>query len=245
MTAIRAPRPRLVASLRWAPEWPAAAAAGVAWVALAAGAGHNVAAPAGHEHHLHVHGSIGAELPGWTLMVVAMMLPAALPALRHVAFNSIRRRRARAMAVYATAYVGVWIGFGLVAICGYRAVTATLLLGDRVLLTLALAYAAVWQLTRAKRRAVLACKRTVPLHPAGLRADVACARFAALQALRCLRSCWALMVVMVVAGHDALIWMVVLSPLVWLEELTAQGRHRLNQIAATLAATAVLVALAA
>jgi predicted metal-binding membrane protein len=244
MTAIRAPRARLVSSLRWAPEWPAAVAAIVAWVALVAGAGSS-AAPAGHQGHLHVHGSIAAQLPDWTLMVVAMMLPAALPALRHVAFNSIRRRRARAMAVYVIAYVGVWAGFGLVAIGGYQAVTAMLMLDDRVLLTLAVAYAAVWQLTRAKRRAVLACKRTVPLPPTGLRADVACAHFAALQALRCVRSCWALMVVMVVAGHHALIWMIVLSALIWLEELTVDGRHRRNQIAATLAATAVLVALGA
>ena len=242
MTALPASHARLAGTLRWAPEWPAAVLAALAWAALAAGAGHAGAVPAGHAHHDHVHPGVAAQLPAWTLMVVAMMLPVALPALRHVARNSIRRRRGRAMAVFTVAYIAVWVAFGCVAIAGYSVVTATLMLGERTLLTLALYIAAAWQFMRAKHRAVLACKRTVPLPPVGLRADIASARFAVLQALRCLRSCWALMVVMVVAGHHSLLWMVVLSPLIWLEELTATGRRRLGQVGATLVAVMLLVA---
>jgi predicted metal-binding membrane protein len=242
MTALRASGPGFAASLRWTPEWPAALIAALAWVALAAGVG-MPAAPPGHENHLHVHGSVAAQVPGWALMTLAMMLPVALPALRHVALNSIRRRRARAMAAFTVAYLAVWIAFGLVAIAGFRVVALTVMLGPRVLLVLALYFATAWQLTRTKRRAILACKRTVPLPPRGPRADVACARFGVVQALRCVRSCWAMMLVMVVAGHHSLIWMVALAPLVWFEELTAKGRERLRHVAAALGAITVLVAL--
>ncbi len=241
MTAIRASGGGLTSSLRWTPEWPVAALAALAWVAMAAGIG-MPSGPPGHEHHMHSHGSVPAQLPGWGLMTLAMMLPVALPAVRHVALNSVRRRRTRAMVDFVLAYVAVWLVFGLAAIAGYRVVTMTLMLGDRTLLVLALYFAMAWQLTRTKRRAILGCKRTVPLPPQGLHADVACARFGVLQAVRCLRSCWAMMLVMVVAGHHSLIWMLALTPLVWMEELTPRGRERLRHVAAALGAISVLVA---
>src|SRR5215207_6691226 len=43
-------------------------------------------------------------LPVWTVMCVAMMVPAALPAVRHVAANSLRWRRRRAVAQFLIAY---------------------------------------------------------------------------------------------------------------------------------------------
>jgi predicted metal-binding membrane protein len=127
-------------------------------------------------------------------------------------------------------------------IAGYQLVRASLAIDDRALLTLALALAATWQLTRAKRRAVLACKRTVPLPPVGWRADLGCVRFAMAQALRCLRSCWALMAVMVVVGHASLVWMAALAALAWVEELAVAGRRLLGPFAAVLGSLALLVA---
>ena len=146
--------------------------------------------------------------------------------MRHVALNSLRARRQWAMALYTAVYVAVWAAFGALALLLVRGVHAALMLDDRALLVLALIAAATWQLTRAKRRAVLACRRTVPLPPAGLRADLGCARFAVAQALRCVRSCWALMVVMAFAGHASPVWMVALTALIAAEELTVAGRRR-------------------
>jgi len=243
MSAVPARWGKVTMALRWSPEWPTAVVVALAWVVLVAGlGGHGAEVQSGHEHHHHAHGGLVAALPGWSLMTVAMMLPITLPAVRHVGLNSIRRRRQWAMALFAGAYVAVWIAFGLVVIAGYRLVGASLMLDDRTLLTLALALAATWQLTRAKRRAVLACKRTVPLPPVGWQADLGCVRFAVAQALRCVRSCWALMFVMAVVGHASPVWMAVLAGLIWVEELTVAGRRLLRRFAAVLGIMALLVA---
>ena len=246
MTAIRAGWDGAAARLRWAPEWQIGALVALAWAALLAGAaGHGAPSP-GHEHHAHVHAAaFPAALAGWALMALAMMGPVALPAVRHVALNSLRARRQWAMALYTAVYVAVWVAFGALALLLVRGVHAALMLDDRALLVLALVAAATWQLTRAKRRAVLACRRTVPLPPAGLRADLGCARFAVAQALRCVRSCWALMVVMAFAGHASPAWMVALTALIAAEELTVAGRRRVEAFGALLALAAAAVALGA
>lgn len=187
-------------------------------------------------------GILGA-LGGWTLMTVGMMVPVTLPAVRHVGLNSLRSRRWRAMTVYVAVYVGVWIVFGMVALTGEWTAREIAGLDSRVLLALALIMAAIWQLTRIKRRALFACRRTVPLPPVGWRADAGCARFALLQGWRCVVSCWALMPVMLFAGHTALVWMAVLTALILVEELTRAGWRLLRPSAAALAFAAGLVAL--
>jgi predicted metal-binding membrane protein len=232
---------QLALTLSWRPEWRAAVLAATAWLALLAGLGT-------HPPHLGMHHApLGplAGLPGWSLMIVAMMVPVTLPAVRYVGLNSMRRRRQRAMALYTAVYVGVWVLFGVTALGAYHLLSVHLGVGDRPLLAVALAVAAGWQLTRAKRRALFACGRTVPLPPAGRRADAGCVRFALLQAWRCVRSCWAIMLVMVVVGHANLAWMVALTTLVVAEELTIGGRRLTRPAAAALAAAAVAVALGA
>ena len=228
---------RLTLTLRWRPEWRVAATAAVAWLALLAGLG---------MHRAHVgpdHSPLGvlAGLPGWSVMVVAMMVPATLPAVRHVGLNSMRRRRERAMAIYTTVYVGAWALFGVTALGAHHVLTVHLGVGDTGALALALAVAAGWQLTRAKRRALYACGRTVPLPPIGHRADAACARYALLHARRCMQSCWAIMLVMVAVGQSSLVWMVALTALVVAEELTVRGRRFTRPAAAVLAVAAVVV----
>jgi predicted metal-binding membrane protein len=176
-------------------------------------------------------------------MTVGMMVPVTLPAVRHVGLNSLRSRRWRAMTVYVAVYVAVWIVFGIVALTGEWTAREIAGLDGRILLALALIMAAIWQLTRIKRRAIFACRRTVPLPPVGRRADAGCARFALLQGWRCVVSCWALMLVMLMAGHAALTWMMMLTALILVEELTRVGWRLLRPSAAALAFAAGLVVL--
>jgi predicted metal-binding membrane protein len=238
---LRARGQRLAITLQWRPEWRVAAVAALAWLALLSGLGMDRA----HVGPDHSSTGVAAGLPGWSLMVVAMMVPVTLPAVRYVGLNSLRRRRRRAMALYTAVYVAAWALFGVTALMADQLVRAQLGLGDPVLLALALAAAAGWQLTRAKRRALFACGRTVPLPPLGRRADAGCARFALLHARRCIQSCWAIMLVMVAVGHSSVVWMVALTGLVVAEELTVRGRRLTRPAAAVLAVAAAVVALGA
>jgi predicted metal-binding membrane protein len=192
----------------WHPEWPVAALAAAAWLALIALHG---AGSGGHHHPGMPEAGgpgPGAELGHWTLMVVATMVPAALPAIGYVALNSLVARRGRAMALTTAAYVAVWLPFGAAALAlRHLAVDRAGVPPAALLVATGLA-AAAWQATRAKRRAVLACGATVPLPPRGTRADLACLRFGLRHGQRCVRSCWALMLVMAVAtGPGALVLM--------------------------------------
>jgi predicted metal-binding membrane protein len=262
-------------ALRWRPEWPYLVLVLLAWAALLAGVGGHVGAPpasddprhpelaaAAHEHHHagpaapatqaqgagYGSGGLPAALAGWTLMSVAMMMPVALPAVRHVGLNSLRQRRQWAMFVFLVVFIGAWAAFGILALGWQRLTLRAIGIDTGLLLTGTLLVAAGWQLTRVKRRALLACRRTVPLPPIGRRADAGCARFALRQSRRCMASCWALMAVMVAVQQAAVVWMLSLTALMAAEELTRPGRRggRLLPLSAgALAVVAGMVALSA
>jgi predicted metal-binding membrane protein len=269
MDRLRTGRTQIALVLRWRPEWPLAVVVLAAWVVLLAYDGaHGKAAAGLHDPHAycsllasehpaepivigpapahgpHADGNVMRELPGWTLMAVAMMAPVGLPAARHVGFNSIRARRYRAIAVYFATYVAVWIGFGMIALGAAGLARQTLGVDTDLLLAGTLAAAAAWQLTRWKRRALYGCKRTVPLPPLGLRADAGCVRFALKHGWRCLTSCWALMATMAVVDRSSVIWMAVLTAFVTVEELTVAGRRLRVPAAAVFAGGAMLVVIA-
>ena len=250
LTAASALAARARRSLRWRPEWRLVALIAAAWLALALlgthGASDNGLADAHAHHGAHAHDTnassldLASAIPLWALMSLAMMAPASLPAVRHVALNSVRRRRQRAMAEYAGAYLGVWTAFGLMALLGVELVRRTSGIDDGPLLALVLLAAAGWQLTRWKRRAIYACRRTLSLPPHGLAADAGCLRFGAVQGARGVRSCWALMATMAVLGHASLAWMAALTALVLVEEQTLVGRRLLVPSAAALVLAAFL-----
>jgi len=249
-------RAQLATALAWRPDWPVALLAAAAWSLLVwlqlsgwgdGGGGRGTAAPGAHLGHAHHElgatagvsaAAVAGAVGGWVLMSTAMMAPATLPAVRYVGLNSIRRRRARAMALYVTAYLVVWTAFGAVALA-LVALAAEAGASERTVAAAALAVAAGWQLTRAKRRALIACGRTVPLPPEGGRADAACLRFGTRQAARCIVSCWPLMLVMAAVGHGNLLAMAALTALVVGEERSAWGRRLRAPLAVVLGAAAV------
>jgi predicted metal-binding membrane protein len=241
MTAIAWRKVSIAAA--WRPEWPVALLAGICWLLLALlslqGDGSHAS------HHAPVASMLApAVLGSWMLMSFAMMVPATLPAVRHVAFNSIATRRARAMTVYVASYLAVWGLFGAMAFTLIASIRPLLLAsGNRVTLAIVLAIAAGWQLTRIKRRAIVACKRTVPLPPDGLPADRACARFGVLQAWRCLLACWPLMLLMAALPHPhPLLPMIALTLLVLVEERAPNRDRLILPFAALFAFAAVIVA---
>lgn len=226
--------------------WDATAAA--AWLVLVA---HVAVSPAHRGLDLH-HPAAAAAAPYsagvgamvmWTLMVVAMMLPAAIPAVRHVAVKSFRWRRQRAMAEFVAGYVAVWVLVGVVVLT----VLARWAPADTgVLVAVALTAAAGWQLTETKRRALVRCHRASPLPPRGRPATVGIARFAARNGAACVTSCWAMMVVMAVVTSGQLALMVALTGIVSAERLTKKPRRasRYGALLLGVAATGAWLAVA-
>lgn len=236
----------VLARFRWRhPEWAAALVAVTAWGLLVA---HHAGGVGDHHAGSTDGGYSGAGLVitvgAWLSMTVAMMVPAVLPAVRHVALNSLRHRRQRAVALFLGGYLAVWAVFGVVVIplvdAARRAVDPRP--DGNALLVVALVVAAAFELTGVKRRALRACHRTVPLPPRGRRADAACARYGLRNGMACLAGCWAFMLTMVVAGHSGFLLMVLVTAVVTAEKVAVRGTQLGPHAAAALAAVAVMEA---
>jgi predicted metal-binding membrane protein len=158
--------------------------------------------------------------------------------VRHVVRNSVRSRRVRAMTAYLTGYLGVWIAFGAVAVV-FVGVAQRNGVTQHALMIAMSVVAAAWQLTRWKRRAVVACGKTVALPPSGYRADAACVRFGVRRAARCVTSCWALMTLLTVIGHQNIAVAGALTTIAICEERTPLGRRLLKPLAVLLGFVAV------
>jgi predicted metal-binding membrane protein len=149
-----------------------------------------------HHHALIEHGpplwiAVPAFLAAWLVMIVAMMVPASLPAIAGVARSSMQR--------FLVPYMVVWAGFGLAVFFGdamlHRIVDATPLLGARpwIIDAAVFAFAGVYQLMPVKRRSLDACR-----HPAMRDRDAGVQH-----ALACLASSGGLMLLMFAEGFSS------------------------------------------
>lgn len=160
--------------------------------------------------HLLGHGSTADEAwrfaPGdWVMMVVAMMVPAMLPAIRLVGLDSLWNRRVRAPGIFVATNVLVWTAVAAgtaVVIVTAEAATGASFVPDRRWITVALVAAAAWQFTPAKLRFLRRCHLRTPLAPRGWRADRAVIRYGLVHGRACVGSCLFLMAAMFLAGQD-------------------------------------------
>jgi len=189
----------------------------------------------------HAASSLLGALPMWLLMSAAMMLPAALPAVRHVAVSSLRWRRRRATLEFLGAYLAVWAVFGA-GVLGVRgALVGRLPTGSFVV---ALAVAIAWQLTAFKRQALGACHRSSPLPPRGWRASAGVMRFALGNGCACVGSCWALMLVMALADGPQMLWLIGCTAVVYVEKRSNRPLFVTRRVAWLLALVMLCVVLA-
>jgi predicted metal-binding membrane protein len=184
-------------------------------------------------------------MAAWALMSAAMMGPTALPAARHTAINSLRRRRHRAVTTFLGAYLAVWVAFGLASMTAVAALRAAGL--DRIVpngvLVLTLAAAAMWQASPWKQSALRSCQRGVPLPPRGWAATIGCLRFGGVLGARCVSSCWALMLVMAAVTASPLLWTIIIGGLIVGERWFPIVRRRRSLAAAGLVGLGTMVAL--
>jgi predicted metal-binding membrane protein len=206
-----------------------------------------------HHHALYESGrplwiSSLLVLGAWQAMTAAMMLPSSLGFVRMYAATAKNAPEFPvALALFLTAYFGVWTAFALVAFAGdmqlHHLVDAWAWLAahSQIILASTLGLAALYQLTPLKDACLKACR-----HPGmylarhyqrgaanGLRIGLG-------HALFCLGCCWALMLVMFAAGVAHLAWMGVLAVVMLVEKGAPGGQRAVAPVGAGLALLAVV-----
>lgn len=182
-----------------------------------------------------------AGAPMWALMTVAMMVPAAAPAVRHVAGRSLWWRRRRAVLEFLLIFLGLWFLYGALVL---GALSSWEPVASPYALVAALALAALWQLTPLKREAMRACHRSRPLPPRGWRASAGVVDFALHNGAACLASCWAMMLAAALAGPGTLLWMGAMTGVMAAEKAAEAPQRAARRVATLLAAAALGLLLA-
>lgn len=146
-------------------------------------------------------------LVGWCIMLVAMMPLLLAAPIVHVRHSSLTRRRARAVAVFSIGYALVWLA--MAGPLGLAALLAGMVCGPAAL-PLAIAGALAWSASPLHRRLLNRAHLLRPVSPFGLRADRDCFAFGIEHALLCAATCWAWMLVPLLAGgwHSAVMLVV-------------------------------------
>jgi predicted metal-binding membrane protein len=198
-------------------------------------------------------GSAAYFMAAWTVMMAAMMLPGAAPMI--LLFDSVQARREGSAAVstwiFASGYLLVWVGAGipvyavietaneiaLLSASTGRARWMALALGTTLLL------AGFYQFTPIKRVCLHHCRSPLgffALHWRGGR--LGALRMGVLHGAYCLGCCWALFAVLVAAGVMSLVWMLLLTLIVFAEKVLPHGQRVAALVGVTLVALGLLVA---
>jgi predicted metal-binding membrane protein len=198
-------------------------------------------------------GGAAAFLVAWTVMMAAMMFPAALPMI--VVFAAAQARRQRDVAVptwiFVAGYLLVWATAGLL-------VYALVQIGSEVATRLAAPERAVWaplalaatliaaglyQFTPAKRVCLGHCRSPFGFVARHWRdGRVGALGMGVRHGLYCLGCCWALFAVLAAAGVMSLAWMLLLTLVVFAEKVLPQGRRASTVVGVVLVALGLLVA---
>ena len=155
----------------------------------------------------------------WMLMLAAMMTPLLAEPLRHICKSSLTRRRGRAVAVFLLVYVLGWLlaaqVLSMLALGLYGVEIAT---GLPMLFSVLL-MALIWQASPIKQYCLNHCHQRPRLSPFGWAADRDCIGYGMAAAGWCISSCWALMLLPMVAGNLHLQLMLLVSAIMIIERL--------------------------
>lgn len=163
------------------------------------------------------------------VMMVAMMLPSALPMVlmyaglsRLEAGRPMRPTDLVGTALFSSAYFVVWGIFGVLALLGLMALG---LMGPMVGVlafapAIALVAAGLYQATRTKEVCLSHCQSPMAFVLGHWRPGrIGALRMGLRHAMYCVGCCWLFMLVLFVAGAMSLVWMGVLSVVIFAEKL--------------------------
>jgi len=192
----------------------------------------------------------------WTVMMAAMMLPAAAPMI--MIFASAQARRGQAALVptwiFTGGYLLVWLAAGVIVYVTVEVVTDTAShLGaiERgawapLALGIILIMAGVYQFTPIKRVCLRHCRSPfafVAMHWRDGR--LGAVQMGVLHGIFCLGCCWALFAVLVAAGAMSLAWMLALTLVVFAEKVLPLAQITSYAIGVALVILGVAVSVAA
>jgi predicted metal-binding membrane protein len=170
----------------------------------------------------------------WAIMMVAMMLPSAAPAILQVIDRpneTLGIGGIRAALHFTAGYLMIWIGFSVVATFLQWALSTAGLLSeeamairDGVIAALLVVAVGLFQLTPLKRTCLRRCRSPVRCGPEDRpRCGRAIWRLGLWDGVSCLGCCWALMCLMFVGGLMNPFWMVGIALWVFVEKILPQG----------------------
>lgn len=195
----------------------------------------------------------GLYAGGWVLMTTAMMLPSTLPLL--AAFRRLTGQRAdrdRLLGLVVGGYLGVWLGYGLLAHFADTLLhvllrqSALLQLNLWVLGAIPLLLAGLFQFSSLKHRCLDRCRAPVGFVLEHWRGGPPARQALALGAhhgLFCVGCCWALMLLMFAVGSGNFAWMLALGAVMAVEKNLPWGTRLSAPLGIVLIAWAAGIAL--
>jgi predicted metal-binding membrane protein len=146
----------------------------------------------------------------WLAMLLAMMSPLLTQPVAQLRLRSLKRRRNRAVALFVVGYLAIWMLAGIVLGAGATALALLSRYLDLPALSIAAAFAAIWQAAPLRQRALNRCHRLPRLSAFGNEADRDCAGFGLTHGFWCATTCSPLMLLPLTAPafHFALMFAV-------------------------------------
>jgi predicted metal-binding membrane protein len=176
--------------------------------------------------------NVAAIASMWAIMMAAMMLPSALPAILTFARLSLRARQPARAASFMAGYLLTWLAFSAFAILAQWGLQAAGLVDAMIvsrsawLSAILLTIAGVYQFSGLKRACLAQCRSPVSLLLGAWRPGVTGAlAMGTRYGLFCLGCCWMLMALLFVGGVMNLAWIAALTIVVAAEKLGPGGNR--------------------
>jgi predicted metal-binding membrane protein len=174
----------------------------------------------------------------WTVMMVAMMTPSAVPMiLMYARVGRVTEAKGAPLTAtfwFAFSYFLVWVAFSLLATLVQWALERTSLLDPAMASTnnvvggFIFVAAGIYQWTRLKDACLTQCQRPFLflMRHGGFRRDApGSVKLGLRHGAYCFGCCWALMALLLVSGVMNVLWIVLLALLILLEKVSTLGRQ--------------------
>jgi predicted metal-binding membrane protein len=182
----------------------------------------------------HSSGVVAIMVAGWTLMLVAMMLPTSLPLVS--LFYSIaahRPNRVRLVVLLLSGYLSIWAAFGVLVHLGDLALhtmadEVVWLHNHQLIAAATLILAGLYQFSPLKYKCLDKCRSPLSFimaHWRGRQDQMQSFLLGIHHGLFCIGCCWALMLLMFGVGVGSFAWMLVLGGVMAIEKNAPWGRR--------------------